>query len=96
MTNNFKAIIKAFSNKSKTNYITIPKVIKKSLNIKEKDEIEIIIKKVEIKKTLYKCLKCGTKSISYSDDIFCKSCGSDNVEIITDDEEEILNWEMKE
>ena len=88
----FKTTIKEVPNKSGTKHIYIPKSIIDMLKLQKGDEIIVSIKRSEIIELLCNCLDCGEQSISSSNDIYCKYCGSEDMEIISEDIEKIVNW----
>lgn len=83
--NIFKTKLRNSSTEGSTQIISIPKHIIESLKLISGYEIIVNINRVEDVKLLCKCLHCGGESISDSNDIFCKKCGSEDMEILKEE-----------
>ena len=91
MTNPFFITkIKRTSGKTGTAMTYIPKNVVDYLKLHLNDKVFIKIKKAETDDVICKCLDCEKTSLSKTNDVFCKNCGSENLEIISEDVEDII------
>ena len=78
-----------------SNAITLPKEV----NVNAGDVVIFEIKILDVlnqnEEILYKCLDCGKPSMSPNYDIFCKHCGKEDLEIISEDIEDVIKEEFK-
>ena len=82
----FTSEVKEFN--SKTLFVNIPNIIKKELNLKKGDLVNISIvlniSNSRIKASTFKCLACSCTFTSDDDFPYCPACENEKLEVVDD------------